>query len=107
MSKKSSSAHEATVDDLVDDLKAVVRDAEALLRATEGHAGEKIAEVRARAEASLESAKERLKDAGNEFGERARSAARTTDAYVRENPWTAIAIAVGIGFLIGSETRRR
>ncbi len=99
--------HEATADDIIEDLRAVVRDAEALLRATEGHAGEKIAEIRARAEESLGSARERLRDVGEGIEERARSAARSTDGYVRENPWTAVAIAVGVGFLLGQIGRRR
>jgi ElaB/YqjD/DUF883 family membrane-anchored ribosome-binding protein len=97
----------ATVEALFEDLRAVVRDAEALLRATEGEAGEKIAEIRARAAQSLHAARERLDEAGAGVGERARSAARSTDAYVHENPWAAVAIAAGIGFLVGSLGRRR
>lgn len=96
-----------TTDDLLEDLKAVVRDAEALLRATEGQVGEKIAEARARAEESLGSARERLGVAAADLGTRARSAAHSTDGYVKENPWTAVAVAVGVGFLLGSLNRRR
>ena len=110
MMKKTTaeaSAHEPTADDILEDLRAVVHDAEELLRATEGHDGEKIAEIRARAEESLGSAKERLRDVGAGVEARARSAARSTDAYVRENPWTAVAIAVGVGYLVGVIGRRR
>lgn len=96
-----------TTDDLLEDLKAVMRDGEALLRATEGHVGEKVAEARARAEESLGSARERLQEAKGDLGASARSAAQSAGAYVRENPWTAVAIAVGIGFLLGSFNRRR
>lgn len=106
--KTSDDAKErVTTDDLLEDLRAVMRDGEALLRATEGQVGDKIAEARARAEASLGSARERLQEAGGDLEARARSAARSTDVYVRENPWTAVAVAVGIGFLLGSFTRRR
>ena len=110
MPKKATadaSVHEPTVDDIVEDLRAVVRDAEALLHATEDHAGEKIAEIRARAKESMDSARERLRDVGAGVEARARSAARSTDDYVRENPWTAVAIAVGVGFLLGNIGRRR
>jgi ElaB/YqjD/DUF883 family membrane-anchored ribosome-binding protein len=96
-----------TTEDLLRDLGAVMRDAEALLRATEGQAGEKMAEIRARAEESLGSARERLKSAGADIGTHARSAARSADAYVRENPWTAVAIAAGIGYLLAQLGRRR
>ena len=105
-SSNGDDAHETTASDIIDDLRAIARDAEALLRATEGEAGERIAEIRARAEESLAGAKERLRDVGA-HAEKVRSAARSTEAYVRENPWTAVAIAVGIGFLIGSVGRRR
>ena len=96
-----------TVEDLLKDLGAVMRDAEALLHATEGQAGEKIAEARARAEESLGSARERMQSAGADFQTRARSAAKSADTYVRENPWTAVAIAAGIGYLLAQLGRRR
>ena len=92
---------------LIDDLRAIARDAEELLRATEGHASERVEEIRARAQDSLAGAKERLRTIGDDAEQRVRTAARSTDDYVRENPWKAIAIAVGIGFLIGSLGRRR
>jgi ElaB/YqjD/DUF883 family membrane-anchored ribosome-binding protein len=96
-----------TTEDILEDLRAVVRDADALLRATEGQAGEKIADIRAHAEESLGSARQRLSETGARFEAHARSAARSTDTYVRENPWTAVAIAVGIGFVLGNMGRRR
>lgn len=105
--KPDDTSERVTADDLLDDLKAVLRDGEALLHATEGQVGDKIAEARARAEESLGSARERLQDAGDDLEARARSAARSADVYARENPWTAVAVAVGIGFLLGSLTRRR
>jgi ElaB/YqjD/DUF883 family membrane-anchored ribosome-binding protein len=95
-----------TTDKLVEDLKTVVRDAEELLRATAGQTGEKIESVRARAQESLRSAKARLAEAGAEIEGRARAAAKSADAYVHENPWTAVAIAAGIGFLAGLLSRR-
>jgi ElaB/YqjD/DUF883 family membrane-anchored ribosome-binding protein len=95
-----------TTDKLVEDLKTVVRDAEELLRATAGQTGEKIENVRARAQESLRSVKARLAETGAEIEGRARAAAKSTDAYVHENPWTAVAIAAGIGFLVGMLSRR-
>lgn len=105
--KRAEAKERVTTDDLLEDLKAVMRDGEALLRATEGEVGEKIAEARARAEESLGSARERLEEAKEDLGARARTAAHSADVYVRENPWTAVAVAVGIGFLLGSLNRRR
>jgi ElaB/YqjD/DUF883 family membrane-anchored ribosome-binding protein len=96
-----------TAADLLEDLRAVVRDAEALLRATEGQAGEKVDEIRARIAETLDGARERLKEKGADVEQRARAAARTADTYVHENPWLMIGIAAGIGFLVGFTSRRR
>ena len=95
-----------TTDKLMQDLRAVVHDAEELLRATAGQTGEKFESVRARAQESLRNAKERLAAAGADLESRARAAARSTDDYVHQNPWTAIAIAAGIGFIAGMLSRR-
>src|SRR5678815_645174 len=78
---------EVTTDQLLTDLKTVMNDAEALLRATSTQTGEKIQEVRARAEESLRQAKARLSSLEDEALRRAREVADATDEYVRENPW--------------------
>lgn len=98
---------QVTTDKLLRDLRVVVEDAEALLAATAGQTGEKIEQVRARAKESLAAARERMKEAGAEIGARAKAAAKSTDEYVHENPWTAIAIAAGLGFILGSFANRR
>ena len=75
---------------LMDDLRAVIADAEELLRATADQAGPRAQEARARAEESLRLARERLEGAG-----------RQLEAQVREHPWAAVGIAAGIGLVIG------
>jgi ElaB/YqjD/DUF883 family membrane-anchored ribosome-binding protein len=100
-------ADPTTAGDILDDLRAVVRDAEALLRQTEGEVGERVSEVRSRIEDKLEDARAKLHEVGAGKAESLRTAARSTDTYVRENPWTAIAIDAGVGFLIGAIGRRR
>ena len=77
-------------DNLMNDLRAVIADAEELLRATAGEAGPKVQEVRARAEASLQAAREHLKGAGAEL-----------DGQVRAHPWAAVGIAAAIGLVAG------
>jgi len=93
--------------DVLEDLRAVVRDAEALLRATEGEVGERVSGIRTRVEETLESARERLHEAAGEKGARLKSATHQAETYVRENPWTALLIAAGVGYLAGVATRRR
>ena len=79
-----------TTHNLMDDLRAVIADAEELLRATADQAGPRVQEARARAEESLRSARERMEGAG-----------RQLDAQVREHPWAAVGVAVGIGLIVG------
>jgi ElaB/YqjD/DUF883 family membrane-anchored ribosome-binding protein len=101
------STPEVTTDQLVADLKTVMQDAEALLRATSAQTGEKIQEVRARAEASLRQAQVRLGQLEDEALKRAREVADATEDYVRENPWQSVGIAAGIGLLLGLILSRR
>lgn len=98
---------QVTTDQLLADLKTVMNDAEALLRATSAQTGEKIQEVRARAEESLRQAKARLGSIEEEALRRAREVADATDEYVRENPWQSVGIAAGVGLLLGLLLARR
>jgi ElaB/YqjD/DUF883 family membrane-anchored ribosome-binding protein len=92
---------EVTTDKLMADLQLVVADAEELLKATAGQAGEKVSAVRARAEESIRNAKVRIAAACDMVSERSREAARQADRYVHENPWNAIGVAAGVGLLLG------
>jgi ElaB/YqjD/DUF883 family membrane-anchored ribosome-binding protein len=96
-----------TREKLVSDLKVVIADAEELLRATANQAGEKIAEIRVKAEENLRNAKIRLARAEQALVERTKAAARATDDYVRANPWRAVGIAAGAGFIVGLLVGRR
>lgn len=82
---------------LAADLKAVVRDAEELLKATAGHAGEKVGEVRQRLSHALESAKA----TAHHVQDKTVEAAKATDKVIRSHPYESIGIAFGVGLLIG------
>jgi ElaB/YqjD/DUF883 family membrane-anchored ribosome-binding protein len=100
-------AKAGTTDKLMGDLRAVLEDAEALLSATAGQAGERIQKARERATETVRVARERLVDTQEEVTRRARAAAKETDAYVRDNPWQAVGIAAGVAFIIGVLVSRR
>jgi ElaB/YqjD/DUF883 family membrane-anchored ribosome-binding protein len=100
-------AERISAEQLLDDLTAIVRDAENLLRATASQGGEKVEEVRAKAEESLRQAKARLKGVEEETLARARAIAGDADEYVRGNPWAAVGIAAGIGLVLGLLMARR
>lgn len=92
---------EVSKEKLMQDLRVVVADAEELLRATAGHAGEKVAAVRERIQENLAVAKERLAAAQESLVVKTKQAARATDEYVHENPWKAVGIAAGVGLVVG------
>ncbi len=98
---------EASTDRLMSDLRAVLEDAEALLTATAGQAGEKIQRARERAQETVKVARERLVDTQEEVVKRAKVAAKQTDDYVHDNPWQAVGIAAGVAFIIGVLVSRR
>jgi ElaB/YqjD/DUF883 family membrane-anchored ribosome-binding protein len=77
-------------DKLTQDLRAVIGDVEELLKATADQSGERIQDIRARAEKSVRVARERLHAAADDF-----------NGSVRENPWTAVGVAAGVGLLAG------
>lgn len=85
---------------LTEELRALVSDAEALLRASTGTEGP---EMRERIESTLRDLRGRL--AGVEA--QVRDRARDVDAYVRDNPWQAVAIAGGVALLLGLIMGRR
>lgn len=92
---------------LVSDMKVVVSDAEEILRATAGVAGDKLGELRERITDRLRDAKVRIADAEDLLVDRTKAAARATDDYVNDNPWRAVGIAAGIGLLLGIIIGRR
>jgi len=91
----------------VSDMRVVVADAEEILRATAGVAGEKMADLRERVGERLRDAKLRIADAEAALLDKTKAAARATDDYVNENPWQAVGIAAGVGLLLGIIIGRR
>lgn len=96
-----------TNEQLIADFKAVVSDAEALLKATAGQSGDKLAATRARVEESLGVARARLAEMQTTAVAKAKAAAKATDAYVHENPWKSVGLAAAIGVVVGLLIGRR
>ena len=97
----------ANKEKLVSDLKVVVADAEEILRATAGSAGEKVAELRERIGVRLRDAKERLQDAEAALVDKTKACARATDDFVHEHPWKAVGVAAAEGLALGVLIGRR
>ncbi|MEY2409456.1 MAG: ElaB protein [Verrucomicrobiota bacterium] len=85
------------------DVGILAEDARALMAATADVAGEKVAEARKRLGAALESGKELY----GRVRERAVEGAKAADQSVREHPYQAIGVALGLGALLGYLMARR
>ena len=85
---------------IAEGLRAIVTDAEALLRSTTNAGG---AEMQERAQATLQELRARL----NALEDTVRSRARDVDSYVRDNPWQAVAAVGGVALLLGLIMGRR
>jgi ElaB/YqjD/DUF883 family membrane-anchored ribosome-binding protein len=88
-------------DALVKDLKAIVADADALLREMASATTEGFTATRTKVEGKLGEAKARLDTARLAVAERAKGAADTTHEYVRDNPWKTVAVSAVAGLVIG------
>lgn len=88
---------------LAADIKVLARDAEELLRATAGEAGEKLKEVRQRLSKALESARTTCENLQDQTAETAKAA----DQAIRDHPYESMGVAFGVGVLIGLLVCRR
>jgi ElaB/YqjD/DUF883 family membrane-anchored ribosome-binding protein len=94
---------ELNTDNLITDLKRVVRDSEELLQTTAGAVGEKAHEVRERLSDTLEAAKRTCR----KLEEKAVEGAKVADKTIREHPYQSIGVAFGVGLLIGVLATRK
>ena len=83
--------------DNVDDLTKAIKDVEA----------PEIARVRAKVKMALAAAKSALTDGAAQVKGQARMVTRTTDNYVRDNPWQVVGIAAVVGIAVGMMLTRR
>ena len=79
------------------DIKALVQDAEDLLKATAGDVSVKAQEARSRLTSALENAKTTC----SRLEERTLIAAKATDKVIRDHPYESIRVAFGFGVLFG------
>jgi ElaB/YqjD/DUF883 family membrane-anchored ribosome-binding protein len=99
--KLSGTPRDVSKEKLIQDFRVVLTDTEELLRATAGLAGEKVTAVRGRIQENLEVAKERLSVAEDAVVAKTMEAAKATDEYVHENPWTSVGVGAAVGVIVG------
>ena len=83
--------------DNVDDLTKAIKDVDS----------PEIARVRAKVKMALAAAKSALSDVAAQVRGQARQVSRTTDSYVRDNPWQVVGIAAVVGIALGVLMTRR
>jgi ElaB/YqjD/DUF883 family membrane-anchored ribosome-binding protein len=83
------------------DVKTLVRDAQALFQAAATLTGEKAEEMRGRGLRALDSALAKAQEAQAGALVAGKEMAASADVYVKENPWRAIAAAASVGLLVG------
>ena len=92
---------------VANDIKTVIADGEALLKAAVNVSGTGLAVAREKLDEKLSSARTRLVDASRPAVEKARRTATAANGYVHDNPWTVIGVVAAVGALIGFLAARR
>lgn len=83
------------------DMKALVRDAQSMLHAAANLTGEKADELRNRGMEMLDRALGKASVMQGQAVERSKELAHSADVYVKDNPWRTMAVAAGVGILLG------
>lgn len=83
------------------DVKALVRDAQSMLTAAAALTGDKAEELRSRGMELLDRALGRASHYQGQAMERGRELAQEADVYVKDNPYRTLALAAGVGVLLG------
>jgi len=92
---------EQNISTVNNDVKTLVKDAQALFTAATALTGEKADELRGRGMRALDTALAKAQEAQVAAVAKTKEAAQHADEYVKENPWRSIAAAAGVGLLIG------
>jgi ElaB/YqjD/DUF883 family membrane-anchored ribosome-binding protein len=92
---------------LVDDVAAVLAEAEEMLKRASVETGDKARDLRSQVETQLLRAKLKLQEIEGEAIDHAKAAACATDDYVHDHPWQAVGFAAAAGFVVGLLMNRR
>lgn len=103
MKNRQDTSTAETPEQLIEHISRLMAEAEAMITGpVSEHAGGKLAEIKER----LESARERLTDAYGRARQGVVAGAKYTDETIRTHPYQSLAVALGVGVLIGALIRR-
>jgi len=86
---------------IIEDIKVLLNDSEELVRLSASLPAEGVDALRTRLRDHVDAARNALESAQSSAQERYRASLDGTVQYTRDNPWQALGIAAGIGFLAG------
>jgi ElaB/YqjD/DUF883 family membrane-anchored ribosome-binding protein len=102
--KNNTETTAQTPQDLVNDLHALVAEAEKMMGgAVTEHTGDALGALRSR----FDAAQERLADLYEGTRQKVVAGAKCADQTIRANPYQAVAVAAGVGLLVGVLLGRR
>ena len=90
-----------TREKVYEDVKVLIKDVQELLKATTSVVGDKATEARSKVQDHLKVVQDKLGDHYETVRNKGKEAFDVTHGYVSENPWNAVGIAAGVGFLVG------
>jgi ElaB/YqjD/DUF883 family membrane-anchored ribosome-binding protein len=100
---QTTDAPEVSREKLAQDLRVLIRDAEAVLKDGAVVAGSKAEELKARLQASVS----RMKETCHNLEDKVVAGAKATDKAIRTHPYESIGVAFGVGLLIGVLVTRK
>jgi ElaB/YqjD/DUF883 family membrane-anchored ribosome-binding protein len=89
------------------EINAFIENVEDLTDALRNVETPEIARVKAKVKIALAAAKSALSDSAAQVRSQARQVSKSTDVYVRDNPWQVVGIAAMIGIVVGILASRR
>ena len=97
----SPSSFNGKLDDTGTDMQTLVKDAQSLLTSAASLTGVKADELRERGMRMLDAALGKSGQYKDQAMVKGKELARTADVYVKDNPWRTVAVAAGVGLLVG------
>jgi ElaB/YqjD/DUF883 family membrane-anchored ribosome-binding protein len=92
---------------LADDFKVLIDDVEGMVKATASQTGERVGDLRRRLESKIEDGRKALAERQKAWFQRRGDAETEAKSCFWENTWAGLAIATGLGVLIGLLLRRK
>ncbi|QSR87943.1 DUF883 family protein [Methylacidiphilum caldifontis] len=86
---------------LINDIKAVLHDADVLVKSTAGDIGEKTKDAIDRLNSKLNSLRDYLSNSEDWLVDKTKERVKSTDEIIRKNPYQSIGISLLVGIAIG------